>query len=388
MRIVLHHRTQGQGVEGVHLLGMARGFAATGADVAIVSPPGVAVDGSEVRASKPRAPWRALAERLPEFVFELMEIAYNVPAYFRLRRALRSFRADALYERYAFFNVAGALAARAARVPLILEVNYTATTPLYRKRSRALLPLARAAERFVFGRAARIAAVSTVLSRQIATSGVPAERVVTLPNAADPERFRADLSGRAVRERYGLDGARVVGFSGAFFPWHGVHLLIDVLPGLLRRVPETSVLLVGDGPERRVLEEQVRRAGLSERVRFTGRVGHDELPAHVAAFDVAVMPDSNEYGSPMKIYEYMAMGKPVVGPRLGPLEDGIKDGETGILFERLDASALESALATLLGDESRRRLMGRRAREHVLASHTWTRNAERVLELVDGGERR
>src|SRR6185312_10399925 len=115
---------------------------------------------------------------------------------------------------------------------------------------------------------------------------------------------------------------------------------------------------------------------------------HDELPAHVAAFDVAVMPDSNEYGSPMKIYEYMAMGKPVVGPRLGPLEDGIRDGETGILFERLDASALESALATLLGDESRRRLMGRRAREHVLASHTWTRNAERVLELVDGGERR
>jgi glycosyltransferase involved in cell wall biosynthesis len=388
MRILLHHRTQGQGVEGVHLLGMARGFAAAGADVAIVSPPGVAVDGSDAHASKPRAPWRAMAERLPEFFFELMEIAYNVPAYFRLRRALRSFRADALYERYAFFNVAGALAARAARVPLILEVNYTATTPLYRKRSRALLPLARAAERFVFGRATRIAAVSTVLSRHVAASGVPAERVVTLPNAADPERFRADLSGRAVRERYGLNGARVVGFSGAFFPWHGVRLLIDVLPGLLRTVPETSILLVGDGPERRVLEEQVRRAGLSERVRFTGRVGHDELPAHVAAFDVAVMPDSNEYGSPMKIYEYMAMGKPVVGPRLGPLEDGIRDGETGILFERLDASGLESALATLLRDGSRRRLMGRRAREHVLASHTWARNAERILALVDGGERR
>jgi glycosyltransferase involved in cell wall biosynthesis len=329
-----------------------------------------------------------MAERLPEFFFELMEIAYNVPAYFRLRRALRSFRADALYERYAFFNVAGALAARAARVPLILEVNYTATTPLYRKRSRALLPLARAAERFVFGRATRIAAVSTVLSRHVVANGVPAERVVTLPNAADPERFRADLSGRAVRDRYGLNGARVVGFSGAFFPWHGVGFLIDVLPGLLRKVPETSILLVGDGPERRVLEEQVRRAGLSERVRFTGRVGHDELPAHVAAFDVAVMPDSNEYGSPMKIYEYMAMGKPVVGPRLGPLEDGIKDGETGILFERLDASALESALATLLRDESRRRLMGQRAREHVLASHTWARNAERILALVDGGERR
>ena len=370
---------------------------AAGAEVAIVSPPGVIVNtaaesgtaaANGSRKATPRTPWRALAERLPEFLFELAEIAYNVPAYFRLRRALRSFRADALYERYAFFNVAGALAARAARVPLVLEVNYTADTPLFRKRSRVLRPLARAAERFVFRRATLIGAVSTVLQRQVEAGGIPGERVVTLPNAADPDRFRADLSGRDVRERYGLNGGPVVGFTGAFFPWHGVRLLLDALPGLLREMPQTSVLLVGDGPERRALEEQVRRAGLSDRVRFTGYVGHDELPAHVAAFDVAVMPDSNEYGSPMKIYEYMAMGKPVVGPRLGPLEDGIKDGETGILFERLDATALEVAIATLLRDESRRIRMGRRAREHVLASHTWARNAERILERVVGGRPR
>jgi glycosyltransferase involved in cell wall biosynthesis len=388
MRIVLHHRTQGQGVEGVHLLGMARGFASAGAEVAIVSPPGVRVQGSRdpaTPAASPRGPWRALAERLPEFLFELAEIAYNVPAYLRLRRALRMFGAQALYERYAFFNVAGALAARSARVPLILEVNYTASTPLYRRRSRLLLPLARAAERFVFRRAHLVAAVSSVLSRRVAEAGVPAERIVTLPNAADPERFRPELSGLGVRARYGLDGARVIGFTGAFFPWHGVRLLIDALPGLLREVPDAAVLLVGEGPERPDLEERVRKAGLEKRVRFTGWVGHEELPAHVAAFDVAVMPDSNEYGSPMKIYEYMAMGKPVVAPRLGPLQDGVRDGETGILFERLDASALEAALSSLLRDEARRLRMGTRAREHVLESHTWLRNAERILaRLVDG----
>jgi glycosyltransferase involved in cell wall biosynthesis len=270
-------------------------------------------------------------------------------------------------------------------VPLILEVNYTASTPLYRRRSRLLLPLARAAERFVFRRAYLVAAVSSVLSRRVAEAGVPAERIVTLPNAADPERFRPELSGLGVRARYGLDGARVIGFTGAFFPWHGVRLLIDALPGLLREVPDAAVLLVGEGPERPDLEERVRKAGLEKRVRFTGWVGHEELPAHVAAFDVAVMPDSNEYGSPMKIYEYMAMGKPVVAPRLGPLQDGVRDGETGILFERLDASALEAALSSLLRDEARRLRMGTRAREHVLESHTWLRNAERILaRLVDG----
>lgn len=385
MRIVVDHRTQGQGVEGVHLLGMTRAFERAGAQVEIVSPPGVEVGtpgAAPVKATGLRGLWWMLAERLPETVFELMEIAYNVPAFLRLRRALRSPRADALYERYAFFHVAGALAARAAGVPLVLEVNYTARTPLFRRRSRLLAPLARAAERFVFRRARLIVAVSNVLRDGIVAGGIPADRVVTLPNAADPERFRPEISGDRIRARHGLDGARVVGFVGAFFPWHGVGLLLDALGGLLREMPEAALLLVGDGPERDALEERVRREGLEGRVRFAGWAGHEDLPAHVAAFDIAVMPDSNEYGSPMKIYEYMAMGKPVVAPRLGPLEDGIVDGATGLLFARRDPAALREALRTLLADEPRRAAMGERARAHVLAHHTWEHNAARVLERL------
>ena len=385
MRLVVDHRTQGQGVEGVHLLGMARAFERAGAEVAIVSPPGVEVGrpgAAPRKAPGLRGLWWMLAEHVPETLFELMEMVYNVPAYFRLRRALRTPRADALYERYAFFHVAGALAASAAGVPLILEVNYTAATPLYRRRSRMLRPIARAAERFVFRRARLIVAVSSVLRDAIVAGGIPADRVLTLPNAADPDRFRPEISGEAVRERHGLRGARVVGFTGAFFPWHGVGFLLDAVAALLREMPEAAALLVGDGPERPLLEERVRREGLEARVRFAGWIGHDGLPEHVAAFDIAVMPDSNEYGSPMKIYEYMAMGKPVVAPRLGPLADGIVDGATGILFPRRDPAALRAALASLLGDEALRARMGANARAHVLAHHTWDRNAARVLERI------
>jgi glycosyltransferase involved in cell wall biosynthesis len=385
MRLVVDHRTQGQGVEGVHLLGMAHAFEHAGADVAIVSPPGVEVGrpgAAPRRAPGLRGLWWMLAEHVPETLFELMEIAYNIPAFFRIRRALKAPRADALYERYAFFHVAGAMAARAAGVPLILEVNYTAATPLYRRRSRLLRPIARAAERFLFRRARLIVAVSSVLRNGIVAGGIPADRVLTLPNAADPGRFRPEISGSSVRARHGLEGARVVGFTGAFFPWHGVGFLLDALAEILRELPDAAALLVGDGPERSVLEERVRKEGLEDRVRFAGWVGHEALPEHVAAFDIAVMPDSNEYGSPMKIFEYMAMGKPVVAPRLGPLADGILDGETGILFPRRDATALRAALAELLGDEGLRRRMGERARAHVIANHTWERNAARVLERI------
>jgi len=388
MRVVVDHRTQGQGVEGVHLLGMVHAFERAGVEVGIVSPPGVEVGrpgAAPVKASGIRGLWWVLAERLPEIVFELMEIAYNVPALVRIRRALGAPRAGALYERYAFFHVAGALAARSAGVPLVLEVNYTAATPLFRSRSRLLAPVARAAERFVFRRARLIVAVSSVLRDAVVAGGVPADRVITLPNAADPERFRPEISGAAVRARHGLDGARVVGFTGAFFPWHGVGFLLDAMAELMREMPETALLLVGDGPERGALEERVRREGLDRRVRFAGWIGHEDLPAHLAAFDIAVMPDSNEYGSPMKIYEYMAMGKPVVAPRLGPLEDGVIDGSTGILFARRDLAALRAALRSLLADEPRRAAMGVRARAHVLANHTWDRNAARVLERIAPG---
>jgi len=219
----------------------------------------------------------------------------------------------------------------------------------------------------------------------VIADGIAPDRVITLPNAADPERFRPEIPGTSVRARYGLDGARVVGFTGAFFPWHGVGLLLDALTALLHEIPDAAALLVGDGPERAALEERVRREGLERRVRFAGWVGHESLPEHLAAFDIAVMPDSNDYGSPMKIYEYMAMGKPVVAPRLGPLQDGIRDGETGLLFPPRDAAGLRSALTALLRDEPRRARMGELARAHVLANHTWDRNGSRVLDRMGLG---
>jgi glycosyltransferase involved in cell wall biosynthesis len=385
MRIVIHHRTQGQGVEGVHLLGMARGFEACGAEVLVLSPPGV-VAGSISEAPRGRGGlrrfWRAAADHAPEFLFELLEIGYNASATTRIRRALRIPPANLLYERYAYFNVAGLLAARSAGVPVALEVNYTLDTPLHRRRNRLLRPLARATERFLMRHATLVATVSSPLRDQVLAAGVDPARVIVLPNAADPERFHPGVQGDRVRAEQGLSGKRVIGFSGAFLAWHGVDMILDALPEVRRRVPEVAVLLLGDGPLRSKLQARVQAEGLGDIVRFAGWTPHDRLPEYLAAFDLAVMPDSNEYGSPMKIYEYMAMGKPVVAPRLRPLEDGVEHGKVGLLVPRRDVAAFAAALAELLGDPERSAKMGRAAREHVLHHHTWARNAARVLERL------
>jgi glycosyltransferase involved in cell wall biosynthesis len=387
LAVLLHHRTQGQGVEGVHLLGVASALRSLGCRVDIASPPWVSVGESPASTAAPRrrAPsWKRLSEVLPEAVFEVMELLYNVYCFIRLRRRLRSASYGFIYERYALFNIAGVLAAGRSNTPLLLEVNYTADSPLYRKRIRLLAPLARATERFVFRRASGFLAISTPLQVELQRAGVPPHRIALTPNAADPGAFHPGISGASVRARLGLGERPILGFVGGFYPWHGVGMILDALGAIQASVPDVSALLIGDGPLRATLERRAEAEGLADRIRFVGWISHDALPEYIAAFDIALMPDSNEYGSPMKVFEYMAMEKPVVAPRLGPLEDAIIDGEVGLLFPRGEAQGLGNAILTLLLDKARRLELGKKARRHVIEHHTWATNARAVLELYRG----
>src|SRR5262249_31727739 len=144
------------------------------------------------------------------------------------------------------------------------------------------------------------------------------------PNAIDPQRFDPErTAGASVRARLGPEDRVVIGFVGRFATWHGMDLLAAVIPPVLEKHPEAAFLLVGDGRERPAVEQAVAAAGFAGRVRFTGEVPHAEVAGYLAAMDVGVMPHSNPFGSPVKIFEYMAMGVVPVGPRLGPLEEAI-----------------------------------------------------------------
>lgn len=319
---------------------------------------------------------------MPEVLFEVMEFFYNWTAIRRLSEQASKKSYDLIYERYALFNFSGLFVAKKRSIPIVLEVNYTSRNPLVRKRSKLLQPFANIVENRNFHGAHGLATVSTALKEQLVRAGVEAERIEVVPNAADPKMFDPEVSGENVRQQFGLIGKGVIGFVGGFYPWHGLDLLIDALPPICSEVQEAAILLIGDGPIRPWLEQQVQSAGLRDRVHFVGSIPHSKLPEYVAAFNVAVMPDSNDYGSPMKIYEYMSMGKPVVAPKLGPLEDGILDGSVGLLFTPHNVQSLIGSLATLLKDPRRCVEMGNNARAHVLSKHTWKRNAERIMELV------
>ena len=385
MRVLYHFRTQGRGAEGVHIAGVVRAFEKLGHTVECSSPTGAdpRVTGGTDPFGDPREPgfWSRVARSSPRLAFEVLEIAYNVTSLFANWRRLRGGRCDLVYERHAFFLCSTAWLARRTGTPFVVEVNELVGDERIRAQP-VLSALAKWCDRFCFRRADLIVVVSPHLQRRIAALGVPRSRLLVLPNAVAGDAYAQAADGAAVRARLDLVSTPVVGFVGWLVNWHRLEALLEAFAGLS---PRTGVVLVlvGGGPLRRELTELADRLGVASRVVFTGPVAHRDVPAYIAAMDVAVIPHSNEFRSPIKLFEYMGQGTAVVAPRTEPIAAVVRDGVSGLLFEPGDAGGLGRALERLLEDGDLRERLGRQAREDVLSKHTWRHNVARVLTSLE-----
>lgn len=389
MKIVHHFRTRGEGAEGVHIAGIADAFEALGHRVEFVSPGGLdprirhahrsgAAPASDSRPL-PRSGWKArLADALPAQVFELLEIAYNLVALPNLWRATRG--AGLLYERHAFFLAAGALVARWRDIPYAVEVNELVGDE--RVRAQPLLSaLARWTDRFVFQRASAVIVVSPHLARRAAASGAHPARTHVLPNAVDSAFAAAKPDPAKARSAFGLDACdAVIGYVGGLVAWHRLDRLFDVCATLLPEFPHLRILIAGRGPLEEALKAHAKQLGL--RVVFSGSIPHARIPEVLSACDVAVVPHSNAYRSPIKLFEAMAMGRCTVAPDTEPVRMVAEDGIHALLFDPESAASLRAALARGLAEPSLRETMGAAARERVLSRHTWEHNARATLAAL------
>ena len=352
MNILFHFRTQGTGAESVHIAGMAGAFRQLGHRVVFSSPSPIdptATAGENPFRQNRRSLFARLTAHAPEILFELLEIAYNLFAGFRLSALLTRERFDLIYERHAFFLCITALLAQRHRVPLVVEVNELAGD----ERVRAapwLLPLARWADRITFQRARLIVVVSPHLQRRIEAMGIRQEKILVLPNAVDEQTLEARADSAPIRQRYHCGDGVVIGFAGWFVPWHGIDALVAQFAALAAGNPELRLMLVGDGPLRSGLEAQANTLGVRDRLIFTGPVAHAEMPHYLAAMDICVVPHSNAYRSPIKLFEYMARGRAIVAPRTEPIAHVLRHGENGMLFDPEHDGDLRVQLAALTAD--------------------------------------
>ncbi|MBA3736316.1 MAG: glycosyltransferase family 4 protein [Actinobacteria bacterium] len=297
---------------------------------------------------------------------------------------------DVIYQRHTRFSLCGAALARVTRRPLFLEYNgsevftgkYWHTTPLKRQLARC--------ERAVLCTASRIFVVSDVDRRDLIARGIPAERIVLNTNGVSPDRF-ATGGGLAVRRDLGLSSEEVVvGFVGTFGPWHGAPLLARAFARLYPDLPRLRMLFVGDGPELEQTREEIRIGGAEGPARFVGRVRPSDIPRFLDACDILVspqvpLPDGIEFfGSPTKLFEYMAAGKGIVASRLGQIGEVLEHGQTAFLVEPGDEAALSEAILRLANAPELRAQLGAAARERARERHTWAASAMRVVEAYEG----
>lgn len=295
--------------------------------------------------------------------------------------------ADAIYQRHGRFSLAGAILAHLTGKPLILEYNgseewvaehWTSTTSL-----RAQIA---ACEEAALRAATRIVVVSEVDHRSLLARGVEPERIILNPNGVDAERFA--VGGRpAMRRRHAIaEDSCVIGFVGTFGPWHGAPVLARAFVNDAHRVQNLHLLLVGDGNELEATSELVKEGGLVNRMTMTGQVPPWEIPGYLDACDILVAPhvplaeDTDFFGSPTKLFEYMASGKAIVASRLGQIGDVLEHGSTAWMVEPGSVDDLAEALLRVATAPELRNELGTNARRQAIKHHSWQLNARRLID--------
>ena len=302
-------------------------------------------------------------------------------ANYDLRSALeRESPFDLVYERYSLWSYAGMDYAHFRKIPGILEVN----APLIEEQAtyRTLIDRASAEQvaEQVFNSATVLCAVSKEVAAYLERYLISQSSVCVVPNGVNPARFPSALAPSCPGDL----GTFTVGFVGSLKPWHGLSVLVEAFAMLHQQILNTRLLIVGDGPERTDLVADLSARGLLEAAHFSGAVPHSEVPGLLASMDVAVAPYpslSQFYFSPLKVYEYMAAGIPVVASQIGQLEELIQDGVNGILCPPGDAAALAETLKHLYWQPQLRDCLGQAGRATVMQNYTWDVIVQSLLAL-------
>ncbi|MFP4147082.1 MAG: glycosyltransferase family 4 protein [Halorhodospira sp.] len=402
MRILYHHRTRAEDAQGVHICALVGAFRELGHTVEVVEPRSLwraperaGASRSERADSRQRgtAGQREVAAEagptlagraIPHWLYELLALAYNAPAFAWLLARVLARRPDLIYERYSLLSFAGLLVARLIRRPFILEVNAPLSLELRAHGGLVWRRPAQWIEDWLCRSATRTVVVSHAMGQIFIERGVPAGRLLVLPNGVDGSAFHPRVDGDAIRARYGLTGCQVVGFVGWIRPWHGVDGLLEAMAPRLHSGSAARLLIVGDGPAVPDLQRQAEALGIAEWVVFTGAIERAEVPAHIAALDIAVQPDVTEYASPIKLFEYLAVGRAVVAPDRPNIREVVEDGVSARLFPPNDWQALADRLVELLEDGSARKTLAENGAYRIhQQGYTWLENARRVLAAVE-----
>lgn len=321
------------------------------------------------------------------YLSDIKNILVQIKRCFEEIRFLKEQRVDIVLTRYMGNTVSIVWACRLLKIPVAIEINgpdeEVRETHFYR------VPLI--AKIFnsdhLVSSCDGVFSVSQLLADRYLKAVNGKIPVYSIPNGVNVEQFKAVDSEHLLKNKLALNIAAdelVIGFVGSFAPWHRVDMLIRSFSQLIAKGYKARLLLVGE--IRLDTKENILTAvdkDIEPLIIFSGFVSKENVSSYVGAMDIAVLPNSEDYCSPLKLFEYMAMSRAVVSVDTPSVREIIRDEQEGLLFERGDEVKLTSHLEALLKDGERRELLGHLARKRMEESFTWTHNAQKVEQLLE-----
>jgi len=328
-----------------------------------------------------------LKKKFSKYLHDPKQFISNIKYLFTEYKILMREKPDLIISRLENYIFSSLLLAKLLKIPLIIEADapgvYEANE--FHKEFWQIKWLANYIEIANLKKSNLSICVSNAAREYFIARGVPKEIIVTITNGADVEKFHPDIYPKKILEKYCLNKKLIIGFVGSFHFWHGVNNLMEVIKEIITINKNTIFLMVGDGgPMKTKLNEFIGQQGLENRVIMTGYITYEEMPEYIAAMDIvlALYPNLNFfYYSPMKIFEYMACGKPVITTKIEQIAEIIIDKNNGFLCDPDNIKQIIHNLTDLINSEELRKSIGKNARETIVKNYTWKCKAEQLSRL-------
>jgi glycosyltransferase involved in cell wall biosynthesis len=296
----------------------------------------------------------------------------------QLQNLITQHQPDLVYERSYYLMNAGVLVAKKMDIKHFLEVN----APFIQEKIEMegpslLLHTAKKIEQQKADKTDRLIVVSSALKNHfVAQFGIDQDKIKVCPNGINSQDWIVDdkQTNKLQKELRLETTDYVIGFVGSILPHHGIHDLIHAFEK--SKQAHWKLLIVGDGETMPTLKNAVAKLNIADQVIFTGNVPFEHVKNYMALFSVGVMPASNWYGSPVKIFEYGAVGIPVIAPNNEPVNDVMQNGKQGLLIN--NAKELEKALTQLQKNDDNSN-MANAWQTEVLTRYTWKQLTEKSL---------
>ncbi|WP_143871116.1 glycosyltransferase family 4 protein [Catenovulum sediminis] len=374
LNILYHHRIASKDGQYVHVEEIINALTEQGHQIHIVAPK--VAENSDFGSD---GGWvDTLKAKLPRFVYELMEFAYAFYAFIKLSIAIIKYKPDVIYERYNLFLPAGIWASKLFGKPILLEVN----APLYQERKKyngiSLDWLAKWSQKYCWRNADKTLPVTNVLANYLREVGVAESKIEVIANGINKKHFYNEI--QKPQQLPNIENKVVIGFVGFVREWHGLERILDIIKKLDDK--NLFFLIIGDGPAVPALKAQAKALALENQIFVSGIVQRKEMPNWLSHIEIALQPDVVPYASPLKMLEYLALGKAIIAPDTANIRELLEDEKNALLFDVENKNSFSEKLTELLLDAELRKQLGKNAHSTIEEKNlTWEANGEKIATL-------